>query len=146
MQQKLPCDLCGQRPFTQSIVAYHRWTAGELRYGYKQRMCFKCCSKAHTTWQRLARTEANDGEDWPTECPGCGSTVEGEMELTYSTWYRGQVRRDTCLPLCWQCTATARNTMMEGATNLEDKPSGVRVGGAPRPDPVSVSAGGDLPW
>lgn len=146
MQQKLPCSLCRKAFYEKAIVAFHRWFLGEERLCYKQRMCMKCW-RQHYQLMIAASTNQDDYEaPEPVDCHGCGNVLGEDATDTFTTWYRGQQRRDTLVKECPHCAAGLRTIMMTGSDRQEERPlAGVGTGGAPLPNPPAFGRD-DLPW
>lgn len=130
----------------KAIVAYHSWYSGENRISYKQRMCMRC-------WRnnfQLVVAASTDPADYetpdPVECHGCGEAITEAAADTFTTWYRGEQRKDTVIKECPHCTANLHQVQMMGADRLEDRPmAGVGKGGSPLPNPPAFGRD-DLPW
>jgi hypothetical protein len=146
MQPKQPCSLCRLGFREKALVAYHAWFNGENRLAYKQRMCIRCW-REHFSKLVVASTDQNDysGVE-PVDCAACGHVLGNDAETTWTTWFRGQQRKDIYIVHCPQCAIQVRMTMMVGADRQPERPlAGVREGGAPLPNPQGFGSG-DLPW
>lgn len=143
----LPCCMCGERFIGPAIVGYHRWYTAGWRKAYKQKLCFKC-SKIHFGPIQAGAVDADaDEPEWPKECPGCKTPLEGDIEETYSVWYRGKVKRNTVLIQCHDCAANVRTIMLQGADELSERSlAGGAEGGSPLRNPPGWGEGTNLPW
>lgn len=142
-----PCSLCNERFLGPAITGYHRWFSGSDRAAYKQKLCVKC-ARLHYTAVRAGQVDTEDEDAvWPDHCPTCGDELDGDVDQTWTTWYRGKTKQNVCLVQCHHCAANTRTLMMNGADRLEDRePAKVGAGGAPLPNPEGFGSKDALPW
>jgi sulfur relay (sulfurtransferase) complex TusBCD TusD component (DsrE family) len=142
-----PCALCNERYLGPAITGYHRWFSGSARSGFRQKMCVKCARIHYTEVRSMQVDTDNEDAVWPSECPSCKTPLEGDVEQTWTTWYRGKTKQNVCLVQCEHCANNTRTIMRMGAERLEDRPiQGVREGGAPLPNPAGFGDREALPW
>ena len=147
MQQKSLCCFDGQRILGKTITAYHAWWIGEDRVSYKQKMCFKHAQSEFGDLMLMAVDAESEHEEMPTQCPSCGAQFADDGDWTWTTWYRGQNRKDTILVLCQHCAGNRRQIMLQRAERQPDRQvAGVGAGGAPLPNPPGFGSKEDLPW
>lgn len=139
--------MCHRAFREKALTAYHAWFNGENRTCYKQRMCLACFNKQHAASIKRSIDLDNVDAVEPDTCPFCGEGVIGDDSKTWSTWYRGNNRRDVLIVACDSCATDLRALMMAGAERQPDRPvAGVGAGGAPLPNPPGFGASDDLPW
>lgn len=143
-----PCDLCDERFVGSVISGYHRWFAGVSRRAWKQRMCPKCAKIHFGNDVANAVNTENDEATYPDRCYACDKPLEGEMEQTWTVWYRGKQKTSLTYITCAHCAGNLRTRMMVRATELEERPrDAVGSTSAPLPNPPGFgSPRVDLPW
>lgn len=128
----VPCYFCGMRFVGPATTAYHRWQAGDVRIGYRQKACPSC---AKVAWEALmASCVPVEGENaiWPETCKACGGSLSRDFEPSYHTFYRKKQRVDLVAALCESCSIKLRPSLMVGEDELADRQASTVVvdGGA----------------
>jgi len=143
-----PCAFHGEKFVGKPVTAYTRWSIAGVRHGFRQKSCVNCATERYAPVIQVSVPSGDESIAWPETCLGCGVKLDGDVFLTWLTFYRGQDRKDYVMPCCEPCTNSARETLRMGAQELPDRDpgNGAKVGGAtpyapdePRRKPV-------LPW
>lgn len=139
--------MCGERFLGPAVVGFHRWYAGSLRRGYKQKLCPKCAKTHFGSSQPYAVDTEQEEPQYPNTCYACQAELDGQAAETWTTWFKGKTKRNVVLITCEHCAGNVRTVMMLNAEVLEDRqPSGVGAGGAPLPNPPGFGKRDALPW
>jgi hypothetical protein len=117
----VPCYFCGLRFIGPATTAYHRWTAGEIQVGYRQKACPSCAKVAWESLLPCCIPTQGDGAEWPETCKACGGSLSRDFQPSYHTFFLKKQRTDLVAALCDACSMKMRPGLMVGEDCLPDR-------------------------